>query len=206
MEQQYFTDQPAATEAELRRLHVSVRGFEVEMWVSDKVFSGSRLDLGTRQLLAEAPALPGSGTFLDLGCGWGPVAVAMALESPGATVWAVDVNTRALELTRRNAVHNETSNVVPMAADQALTRARAEGVRFDAIWSNPPVRIGKEAMHVMLTSWLDLLSDQGVAHLVVQRNMGADSLTAWLCERGYRAGKIASKKGYRIIEVHPRSS
>lgn len=204
MEEQYFSDQSPATEAELRPLEFAARGHDLRMRVSDRVFSGSRLDLGTRQLLAEAPELPPSGHFLDLGCGWGPISTVMGLERPEAQVWAVDVNTRALDLAARNASANGAGNVTVMRTQEALERAEAEGVRFRAIWSNPPVRIGKEAMHAMLTTWLDLLDDEGTAHLVVQRNLGADSLITWLNDRGWPSGKIASKKGYRIIEVRPR--
>ncbi len=201
MNEQYFTDQAPASDAEARQLRVSARGHELTMRVSPKVFSSTRLDLGTRQLLAEAPELPGRGTLLDLGCGWGPLAVVMGLESPGADVWAVDVNTRALDLTERNAGANGAANVSAMDAGEALERARSEGVRFDAIWSNPPVRVGKEAMRRMLSDWLSLLAPGSAAYLVVQRNLGADSLVAWLVSQGMAARRYASKKGYRIIEV-----
>jgi len=201
VEDQYFTDSAPATDDELRQVHVTARGRDLDMWVSDRVFSGSRLDLGTRQLLTEAPEPPSSGTFLDLGCGWGPLAVTLSLEAPAATVWAVDVNTRALDLTRRNALANGAAGVVALPAGEALERARTEGVRFDLIWSNPPVRIGKQALHQMLGDWLLLLADEGVAYLVVQRNLGADTLVNWLRDEGWSAARIASKKGYRIIEV-----
>lgn len=201
MEDQYFTDSAPATDGELRQVHVTARGRDLDMWVSNRVFSGGRLDLGTRQLLAEAPAVPADGTFLDLGCGWGPLAVTLSLEAPGATVWAVDVNTRALDLTQRNARANGAAGVLALPAAEALERARTEGVRFDLIWSNPPVRVGKEALHQMLSDWLSLLADGGVAYLVVQRNLGADSLISWLQGQGWPAHKVASKKGYRIIEV-----
>lgn len=206
MVQQYFSDHTPATDADLRILRTRARGFDLEMWTSDKVFSGSRLDLGTRQLLAEAPPLPPSGTFLDLGCGWGPLAVTMALESSAATVWAVDVNSRALDLTKRNAELNEAGNIVVLPADQALERAHTEGIRFSTIWSNPPIRIGKDAMRHVLLSWLTLLQPNGHAYLVVQKNLGADSLISWLSSAGFPARKIASKKGYRIIEVSPTPS
>ncbi len=171
------------------------------MSVSSKVFSTSRLDLGTRQLLAEAPCLPATGTFLDVGCGWGPIALAMAKEAPEATVWAVDVNDRAIDLTRRNATSHGCTNVRAMSEDEALAAVATDDVRFDVIWSNPPIRIGKEALHALLVRWLDRLSPTGVAYLVVQRNLGADSLISWLNGRGYGAEKYASKKGYRIIKV-----
>lgn len=205
VEQQYFSDSPVAHDDELHLLEVTSRGFDLQMWVSDQVFSGSKLDLGTRQLLAVAPDLPSEGRFVDLGCGWGPIAVSMGLESPQAEVWAVDVNSRALALTERNAQVNGTANVRPMKADEALAQAQTDGVRFDVIWSNPPIRIGKEALHAMLTSWLSLLSEDGRAYLVVQKNLGADSLISWLNAQGWPSAKIASKKGYRIIEVRSGS-
>nr|WP_026460843.1 methyltransferase [Schaalia suimastitidis] len=206
-QQQYFSNLSPASADELRLLHAKARGYDLEMWVSDRVFSATRLDLGTRQLLAEAPKLPDGGVMLDLGCGWGPLAVTMALEAPQASVWAVDVNERALDLTRRNAVHNEVEDRLYVATgDEAMARAASEGTRFDVIWSNPPVRIGKEAMHQMLTSWLSLLAEAGRAYLVVQKNLGADSLTTWLNAHDFPARKIASKKGFRIIEVEPHSS
>ena len=203
MNEQYFTDSAPASADETHVIDVSVRGFDLSMRVSSRVFSGSQLDLGTRQLLSVAPDLPEGGTFLDLGCGWGPIATVMSLEAPGAVVWAVDVNSRALDLTARNAQAHGASGVRVLKADEALTASVESGTRFDVIWSNPPVRIGKEAMHDMLASWLGRLAPSGVAYLVVQRNLGADSLITWLNGQGFEASKFASKKGYRIIEVRP---
>lgn len=205
--QQYFSDIAPASDDELNRLAFNARGHDFEMWVSDQVFSTSRLDLGTRQLLAQAPELPQTGTFLDLGCGWGPVAITMAVEAPDATVWAVDVNSRALALTSKNAELNEVDDQLKiLPADEALKAAQESGTRFDVIWSNPPVRIGKTAMHTMLKSWLSLLASDGHAYLVVQKNLGADSLIGWLNDQGFPSRKIASKKGFRIIEVDSPAS
>ena len=203
MDEQYFTDSSPATADEVRTIEVSARGFYLSMCVSSRVFSGSKLDLGTRQLLEIAPDLPEGGTFLDLGCGWGPIATIMSLESPNATVWAVDVNSRAVDLTQRNAQANGASAVRALKAEEALAVSQESDTRFDVIWSNPPVRIGKEAMHEMLLAWLDRLAPSGVAHLVVQRNLGADSLITWLNGQGLKASKFASKKGFGIIEVRP---
>ena len=203
MDEQYFTDSAPASADETHVIDVSARGFDLSMRVSSRVFSGSKLDLGTRQLLSVAPDLPEEGTFLDLGCGWGPIATVMSLEAPGAVVWAVDVNSRALDLTARNAQAHDASGVRVLTADEALAASVESDTRFDVIWSNPPVRIGKEAMHEMLASWLGRLAPSGVAYLVVQRNLGADSLITWLNGQGFEASKFASKKGYRIIEVRP---
>ncbi len=198
---QYFADSSPASDDQLRTLAIRTRGHDLTMQVSRQVFSGRRLDLGTAQLLDKAPQPPASGTFLDLGCGWGPLAVVLGLEAPDACVWAVDVNSRAVDLTARNARANGAPRVRALHAPEALDAARRDGVRFDLVWSNPPVRIGKEALHTLLIDWLSLLADNGQAFLVVQRNLGADTLTTWLSDHGFPTRALASRKGYRILRT-----
>lgn len=197
----YFSPSDLPEPEDLRLLQISTRGHDLQMWVTGQVFSTTRLDPGTRELLHALPELPTSGNILDLGCGWGPLAVVAAMESPESTVWAVDVNPRALDLTARNASANLAANVETLLADVALERAAVEGIRFDAIISNPPVRVGKAALHDMLAQWLPLLSENGTAWLVVGKNLGADSLLRWLRQKGWDAQKFSSRKGYRIITV-----
>ena len=123
--------------------------------------------------------------------------MAMAMGSPTATVWAVDVNVRSLDLLRGNAARLGLGGVRPITPDQV-----PDDVRFTAIWSNPPIRVGKEALHALLERWLPLLTDDGVAHLVVQRNLGADSLQRWLTDvLGMPAARVASAKGFRVLRV-----
>ena len=160
------------------------------------VFGSRRVDLGTMVLLREAPPPPAVGEILDLGAGYGPIAIVLARQSPQARIWAVDVNERALELTRLNAAAALTPNVVATLPD-----AVPDDIRFDAIYSNPPVRIGKVPLRALLAQWLDRLAPGGVAHLVVQRNLGSDSLLRWLKESGRAVDRAKSKKGYRVITV-----
>ena len=200
MTKHYFSNSPEATVDELRPLTLDVRGIHLDMVLSYAVFSSHKLDLGTKALLLEAPEPPETGTFLDLGCGWGPIGVTLGKLSPKATIWAVDINQRALDLTRKNAGRNHVK-IHTELADKAFEKATSDGIKFDLIWSNPPIRIGKPALQEMLTKWLGLLSDEGEAWLVVARNLGADSLIKWLSEQGWQAEKAHSKKGYRIIRV-----
>lgn len=200
----YFSANNPAGQSERQLITFSARGHDIQSWVAGKVFSATRLDPGTEQLLKTIPELPPEGRILDLGCGWGPVALTVATECPQAEVWAVDVNPRAVELTRSGADMNQLHNIRTFEATEALSQSTVQDLYFDAIISNPPVRVGKQAMHAMLLSWLPRLAPDGKAWLVMSKNLGGDSLIKWLGEQGYSASKFASRKGFRIILVQHR--
>ena len=192
----YFSREPASA-AQRRTITVRLAGRDVDVETAPGVFSPGHVDLGTRVLLRTLADEALAGDVLDLGCGWGPIAMAMAMASPEATVWAVDVNNRSLDLLRGNAGRLGLGGVRPVAPDQV-----PDDVAFTAIWSNPPIRVGKEALHALLERWLPRLTHDGVAHLVVQRNLGADSLQRWLTEvLGMPATRVASAKGFRVLRV-----
>ncbi len=174
----------------------------LELETDSGVFSPRRLDQGTRLLLDVAPPPPASGDLLDLGCGYGPLALVLASRAPDARVWAVDVNTRALTLTGANAARAGLANVRCSLPDDPAVPAQ-----LDLIWSNPPVRIGKNALQEMLGGWLKRLAPAGAGYLVVQRNLGSDSLQRWLADSGWTAERAAARSGYRILKVTgPRSA
>ena len=193
----YFEARPEVA-SKPRTLRFKTGDLELEFQADRGVFGARGIDLGTTILLKEAPPPPPAGDILDLGTGYGPIAIALARRAPQARVWAVDVNQRALELARQNAESNEAPNVV--VAEPAGV---PEDVRFAAIYSNPPVRVGKQPLHDLLLQWLPRLRPGGAAYLVVQRNLGSDSLAAWLGTQGYEVARLKSKKGYRILEVKP---
>jgi len=195
MSAQYF-DPPTGDEHR-REITARIWGRDYHFTTANQVFSASRLDLGTSVLLRECLPRNGARRLLDLGCGFGPIAVALAVQCPDARIDAVDVNPRALELTRDNARRAGVADRVrAIAPDQA-----DPPTRYDEIWSNPPIRIGKEALHQLLATWLPRLAANGVARLVVGRNLGADSLQRWLIEQGWNCERIASAKGFRVFEV-----
>ncbi|WP_167149656.1 methyltransferase [Actinomyces sp. ZJ308] len=200
MSEHYFTASPAVG-AEERTHRFTIRGVEHEVVTASGVFSADRLDRGTRVLLDHVPDPPQTGTFLDLGCGWGPITLALADAAGGATVLAADVNERSLALTARNATAAGLDNVRVRPAEELLAELRKGSTPLDLIWSNPPVRIGKEALHELLAAWLPLLSDDGEAWLVVLKNLGADSLATWLTGRGWDVSRQASSKGFRVLRV-----
>jgi len=191
----YFDEQPASS-SDPRTVDVDLGDVRFALTTDRGVFSHGTLDTGTALLLSDAPSPPGHGELVDIGCGTGAIALALALRSPSARVWAVDVNERARDLTRGNAERNGVSNIrVVCPADVPLD------MRFDALWSNPPIRIGKPALHELLAGWLARLTTEGTATLVVQRNLGADSLHRWLQANGWPTERLGSSKGFRLLHV-----
>lgn len=195
MSEHYFAARPSAAHRP-GSVRVILPDLDLELRTDSGVFSPRRLDPGTRLLLDVAPPPPSSGDLLDLGCGYGPLALAAAARAPGARVWAVDVNARALELTAANAARAGLANVTCALPDDPALPAR-----FGLIWSNPPVRVGKDAMHGMLARWLGRLAPGAAAFLVVQRNLGSDSLHRWLAESGWVTERFAARSGYRVLKV-----
>lgn len=189
---QYFDAQPGSSDRR-RFIKASVFGRELDFETSSGTFSPDRLDKATQVLLAEVPPPAGEKQILDLGCGWGPIAVGLAVANPSATVWAVDVNERARELTAQNAKRHRAA--VRVAAPEDVPGQ----LLFDEIWSNPPIRIGKDALHVLLATWLPRLTLDGAAHLVVGKNLGADTLQRWLTDSGWPTERIASSRGFRVL-------
>ena len=196
MADHYFSADPAVA---FRRtpVHAHVWGQDLELVSGSGVFAQGRLDAGTAVLFRATGPPEGGGPFLDLGCGYGVIAAALALTSPAAEVWAVDVNQRALVLVRENAAALGVAQRLHAAGPDEVP----EDVSFDEIWSNPPIRIGKEALHALLLRWLPRLRPGGRAVLVVGKNLGADSLQRWLDERGHPTARLASAKGFRVLEI-----
>jgi 16S rRNA (guanine1207-N2)-methyltransferase len=202
---QYFAEQPGVAHRP-GLVHVVLPDVHLALATDSGVFSPGRLDPGTRLLLDVAPAPPGSGDLLDLGCGYGALALVLATRAPAARIWAVDVNRRAIDLCARNAAGARLANVHCVAVapgEDAAGAAPAADLpgRYDLIWSNPPIRIGKPALHALLAGWLALLAPGAAAYLVVQRNLGSDSLQRWLDSSGWSAGRFAARAGYRVLEV-----
>ncbi len=204
MNEHYFSPTPDGA-PDRRTVTLTLAGRRLEVLTSGGVFSADRLDLGTEVLLRRVPAPPSCGDLLDLGCGWGPIALSMAMLAPGARVWAVDVNERARGLTAENARRLGLVNIVVAAPEEVPAE-----VTFAAVWSNPPIRIGKAALHALLLDWLGRLDAGACAHLVVQRHLGADSLHAWLAamladrvgaEAAPTVDRVGSAKGYRVLRV-----
>ncbi len=200
MSDHYFSADPDSIEKR-QPVRAAVWGRELQLESATGVFSAGRVDIGTAVLFRETSPPTRPGSYLDLGCGYGVIACALAGSQPGATVWAVDVNERALRLCHDNAVALGLADRIRPVLPEGVPA----DVEFDEIWSNPPIRIGKAALHALLLAWLPRLSPAGRAVLVVGKNLGADSLQRWIDEQGFGCRRLASAKGFRVLEVRRRS-
>jgi 16S rRNA (guanine1207-N2)-methyltransferase len=195
-QEHYFTADPKSA-PKPRQVELKLpSNKKVQLATAAGTFSPEQVDLGTSILIKRAPLPQPGQTILDLGCGYGPITAALALEVPGLKLVAVDTNERSLALTRKNAQSLGIEGAVvslPDAVDKAM--------QFDAIYSNPPIRIGKKALHELLTRWMSQLKSGGCAYLVVHKYLGSDSLQSWLIESGWPTERLCSVKGFRILKA-----
>ena len=191
----YFSEQPTG-EFKPKKIFTSIAGQRVELFTAGGIFSPDHMDTGTAILLDHSDEAAPTGNLLDLGCGWGAIALTLAKKFPDAKVWAVDVNERSLELTRMNAQKLGLSNVIAVLPDQVPAE-----IEFTGIWSNPPIRIGKDALHELLVKWLPRLQAECEAYLVVSKDLGADSLLKWMQSEfsELTSERIDTAKGFRIL-------
>lgn len=194
----YFSETPGSN-YKPKEINVTINGREVSVTTAGGVFSPDHIDQGTNVLLAHLDGAPAGGDILDIGCGWGPIALSLASHSPKATIWAVDVNERSLELTAANAARLGLTNIKCVKPEEVPS-----DLKFSGIWSNPPIRVGKEVLHEILLTWLPRLQDEADAFLVVQKNLGADSLHRWLeaeLPENFSTIRVDTAKSFRVLRV-----
>ena len=197
VEEHYFSSDPAAPKKTVS-LTIDVGGTEVRLDAASGTFSSSRLDSGTAVLLKQSQHFPQDGNVLDIGCGWGPIGISIAKLSPGARVFGIDVNQRSIDQSNTNATLNGLKNFVALKPEDL-----DKDLRFRAIWSNPPIRVGKQVLHELMELYIPRLEPGGSAYLVVAKSLGADSFQRWLAERFPTSDvvRVANEKGYRVISL-----
>jgi 16S rRNA G1207 methylase RsmC len=203
-EDHYFSADPSVPFAR-EPFSCEVWGRRLDLVSGSGVYSRGHLDGGTAVLFRETEP-PRPGEVLDLGTGYGVIglAIAAAWRADGvplgaAQVTGVEVNQRAVLLARENAVSLGLEDRYRAGGPDDVP----EDLRFDELWSNPPIRIGKQALHDLLLHWFARLRPEGRAVMVVGKNLGGDSLQSWLTDQGYPTTRLASAKGFRVLESRP---
>ena len=197
VEEHYFSSDPAAAKKTVS-ISIQVSGDEIELQAASGTFSSSKLDAGTAVLLKQEKFFPKDGAVLDLGCGWGPIGISIAHTCPNAKVFGVDINQRSIEQSNLNASSLKLPNYQAMHSKDLPAE-----LSFSAIWSNPPIRVGKKVLHELMQTYIPRLEPGGKAMLVVQKNLGADSFQRWLATTfdSCEVRRFATDKGYRVIEL-----
>jgi 16S rRNA (guanine1207-N2)-methyltransferase len=196
-QEHYFSADPSAP-SKTSEVFFKVGDKEFNLQAASGTFSATKLDPGTRVLLQHHDLFPDTGDVLDLGCGWGAISISIATFSPETTLWGLDVNQRSLNLTQANAKRLHLGNVKAVLANEIPSHQK-----FDAIWSNPPIRVGKAVLHDLLLTWIPRLNRGGVGMFVVAKQLGADSLQAWMQEQfpEFEISRLSTDKGFRVIRV-----
>lgn len=197
MADHYYTANPNA-KSQVVSWKYTLRGKEFTFLTDTGVFSKATVDFGSRLLIesVDFSQFP-EGDMLDVGCGYGPIGLAFASEETNRTIEMVDVNERALELARQNALKNNISNV---EIHESNIYENVEGATFAAVFSNPPIRAGKKVVHEILTGAFAKLKKDGLLTVVIQKKQGAPSAKAKMEEIYGNAEVITKEKGYWIIQ------
>ena len=192
----YFSEEPSVDSAP-STVELTLPDVRFTLQTDRGVFAGQAVDVGTKLLLLSGPEpTDGDQVLVDVGAGYGPIALTLAARNPQATIYAVEINSRARQLCETNAASAGLGNVRVVSPEEFPNE-----VQIDRIWSNPPIRIGKRALHELMTTWLERLNKKGSAHLVVQKHLGSDSLAKWLGTQGYAVERRGSKKAFRLLDV-----
>ncbi|MUT68178.1 class I SAM-dependent methyltransferase [Paenibacillus sp. NEAU-GSW1] len=193
MSDHYYTQKPGVKHD--RQTHqAELNGYSFKFITDAGVFSKSGVDYGSRVLL-RALELDVNAKVLDVGCGYGPIGLTAAKLAPEGHVTMIDINERAVQLSKENAALNGIANVEVLQSD--LYDAVKEK-RFDAILTNPPIRAGKETVHRIFEEGYELLVPGGKMWVVIQKKQGAPSAEAKLQSLFGDVEEVTKDKGYRI--------
>ena len=188
----YYEENPDSAH-DIHELKVTLLGQHFSFLTDSGVFSKKMIDYGS-QVLLNAVSFEAGKTLLDLGCGYGPLGIALA-KVQGVKPTMVDVNNRALDLARKNAEKNGISATI----FQSNVYEQVEGI-FDYIITNPPIRAGKQIVHEMIGESITHLNSGGSLTLVIQKKQGAPSAKAKMEDVFGNATILKRDKGYYILQ------
>ncbi len=192
MSEMYFAPSPGSA-SRPEQFTLRWDGIPLTFWTDAGVFSRGEIDRGSEILLR---ALPGelSGRVLDLGCGWGIVGTVIGRTRENAQLVLSDVNSRAVELARRNLQENGVRG-------EAVLSDGFENLSgtFDYIVTNPPIRAGKKVIYRLFRDAAERLRPGGALFIVIRRQQGAESALKELKTLFETAEPVEKKGGFWVI-------
>ena len=193
----YFQDDPTLASKE-RRLSLDIDGKHLEFLSDNGVFSKDKIDEGTIIFLKVLVPLRLSGKILDLGCGYGPIGLTIAITSPDARVDLADINPRAVALCDKNArILGLSQRVTCLQSD---IYEKIEGP-YDSIVVNPPIRAGKIVTYAMYEGAKQNLIDGGSLFIVIRKAQGAESAARYIESIFGNVTLLERHKGYHIYQA-----
>jgi len=197
MTNHYYSQEPT-TEHDFEQWSFELKGKNFQFVTDSGVFSRETVDFGSRVLIDtfNLEELPADGKILDVGCGYGPIGLAIAFASQ-RFVEMVDINSRAVELAQGNANRNGIKQV---DIHQSNIYEAVHEETYAAIVSNPPIRAGKKVVHEILTEAYPRLKSGGTLTIVIQKKQGAPSAKSKMAETFGNAEIVHKEKGYYIIK------
>ncbi|WP_078551160.1 class I SAM-dependent methyltransferase [Bacillus alkalicellulosilyticus] len=198
MSDHYYSENPSV-ESKPKQITFELRGKQLSFVSDSGVFSKKEIDFGT-QLLLESFEFPtsGEGALIDVGCGYGPIGITLAKEDKSRKVYMVDINERALELSRKNAEKNGAANVV-VRKSRLFDNVNTQ--KFSAVITNPPIRAGKQVVHELFEQAFEQLETNGELWVVIQKKQGAPSAIEKIKSLFQECEVVSKKKGYYIIRA-----
>ncbi|WP_337103268.1 class I SAM-dependent methyltransferase [Paenibacillus sp. YIM B09110] len=198
MSNHYYSESPEVKHN--RQQHTfDLRGYAFRFMTDAGVFSKTGVDYGSRVLI-DVMEIAGDAKVLDVGCGYGPIGLTAAKLAQQGHVTMIDINERAVELSRENARLNGITNVTVVQSD---IYAAVKEQRFNTIVTNPPIRAGKAVVHRIFEEGYELLAPGGTMWVVIQKKQGAPSAEAKLKDLfgEHEVEEVTKDKGYRIFKA-----
>lgn len=196
MSEHYYSKKTTA-KSEEKSWTYTLRGHHFTFTTDNAVFSKKEVDFGSRLLIDSFTEPAVEGDVLDLGCGYGPIGLSLAKDYPRRQLVMVDVNARALDLSKKNAEQNDVGNVTILESDRLQSVNKR---KFAAVLTNPPIRAGKSVVHAMLVESEEVLHQSGELWVVIQKKQGAPSAKKKMEELFGNVEVVAKQKGYYILK------
>lgn len=197
MNDHYYSKSPSA-QSNRKMFTYRLREKEFRFITDTGVFSKGEVDFGSRFLIETFQAPDLKGDILDVGCGYGPIGLSIAATEGNRTIDMIDINERAVELTKENAMINNIENVQVFQSDLF---EQVERKQYAAILTNPPIRAGKKIVHIIFEESYYRLQPNGELWVVIQKKQGAPSAIRKLEELFSDVEVVDKKKGYFIIKA-----